>query len=196
MPKLSDDNNEAPMAADFSMYYRGTYVAKEVPGDIQVMFVEAVQGVGDDSKLRNIQLTGHAQGAEGPLGVVTWKASEVLAMLPASGFYKMSSGIKYISFTIENRTQKKGLQSNRVLYDGTRTDISLRGAYILYNAKPFEGLFSKDLCLIKGVLHWKNFKVGKLHDGDLTIYKQHEHLQELVCKLLARCLVVKSTTIQ
>ena len=196
MPKLSDENNEAPMAGDFSMYYRGTYVAREAPNETQVMYVENVHAKGDDSKLKNILLTGYARTLAGEERNVTWPASDVLAYLPSCGFYKMSSGIKYVTFSTENRSQKKGLQANRVLFDGLRTDINLRGAYVLFNEKPFDGLFSKDLCLIKGELRWKQFSIGKLHDGALTIYKDYEYLQELVCKLLARCLEVKSTTIQ
>jgi hypothetical protein len=197
MPKLSDENNSAPLTADLSMYYKGTYICRHVKDDLQVMYVQGVEAKGDDTKLTGVIFFGYVRTKDGEKdGRVSWSAEEVLFFVPPSGFYKFYSGPKYVSYIVENRSQKKGLNPNRVLFNGIRAEINLKTAYSLFNHSHFEGKFSNDLAVIKGDIQWKTLKVGKLHDGAVTITKQYEHLQELICKLLARSLEIKTVTLQ
>lgn len=191
MLKLDDTNNSSPLAGDFRMYYAGTIVAREFEGDIQVMMVaDVVSERNDGIKLKDLTFVGEAWGKSGDLGVPRWCAEEILTYVPPCGYYKVGDGVGYVTYSTDNRTNKKGFQTQRVRFNNRAYRPTLRQCHQLFNRVPVKGCFSRDIYLKDSELFWKGISIGKLHDGNLTINKDYDHIKELVCKVLGRSMAV------
>lgn len=192
MLKLDDTNNRSSLVGDFRMYYTSTVVSKEESdGSLSVMLVADVTGNGrDETKIANLRLHGETWGANGDTGVKVWSADEVLAITPCSGYYKIGDRVRYVTFRTDNRTNKKGFQNARVNYDGAPTRAVLRDCWVFFNRPPLKGRYTRDLYVGNNNINWKGVVVGTLHDGVVTINKQHNHVKELVCKVLGRSMAI------
>ena len=192
MLKLDDTNNRSSLVGDFRMYYSGTVVSKEEEdGSLSVMLVADVTGNGrDETKVANLALHGTVVNKAGDAGVQMWKASDVLAITPCSGYYRVGDRVHYVTFRTDNRTNKKGFQNARVSYDGAGVRATLRDCWVFFNRPILKGRYSRDLYVGNSKINWKGVEVGTLHDGVVTINKEHNHVKELVCKVLGRSMAI------
>ena len=195
---LHDHNNQHPLAGDLSMYFRGTYVAKELFGVLRVMYVREVsQDTSIDSnKLRSVRLHGDTIDTKGSIERDdTWTADNLLD-LPKQGYRLLGTTPYYISYSSENRSNKKGLDPRKVKFNGKALDLTLIRALVIYEDKPFRLKFSSDLIGHKGTLLWRGLDIGTFKDGVATIKQDYEYLEDYVCKVLARFLETVRVSIQ
>ena len=190
--------NRHPLTRDFQMYYVGTWVVRQGAEGLDVMYVRAVTHRGDDRNLENIQFHGEAHDATGHnLGEQTWIASQVVPRIPRYGYYNLGNGPVYLTYNLNNRTNRKGLDTRTILVNGRpfRDTATGRAISMLFNQCEFPGQFSRDLCVHSNRILWKGQIVGTLVNGNVTIFTTKENLKDYVCKQLGKFLTVKQVKV-
>ena len=190
MLKLDDENNRHNLVGDFRMYYTSSYVARErEDGKLDVMYVADVTGGDDATSVK--WLTFHGEVFDGnSVNVRSWRGDEVCMFIPPSGYYMYGNTPAYISYSVDNRTNKKGVQPSRILVNGRQLRINYENMYNLFNGIKPKNCFGRDLLLKDGHIHWRGQDAGLFNDGNLTLSEQFKHLETYVCKVLGRSMAV------
>lgn len=201
MPKMfNTDGNRHPLAGDFRMYYRGTYVSRVEPdGTLLVMYVRDVYGRGSEKDLDQLTFTGDVFNAKGSVisgdDGAHWNGDTIDFRPPLLGYRMVGKKPIFFSQNLPNRSQKKGFST-----EGLRTSqpVSINRMVIhsLFANKPFDGRLGRELILNQGSLFWAGNHVGDFKEGVLTIKKAHTAIKEFVCKLLERSSEVKSVLVE
>ncbi len=189
--------NTHPLVRDFNMYYGGTYIASEGPDGLSVMHVSEVTSEGDERLIENLRFVGKAWDPSGNyLGVQTWTGDQMVPRIPRCGYYDLPGmGVVYVSYSIGNRTNRKGLDPKTVLVNNAGSRMNGQSIAILFNQCEFPGSFGRDVCVVNNKILWKGLEVGLLRSGEVTIWKDHEDSMEFICKLLQKHLTVQSRNV-
>lgn len=182
--------NRHPLTADFNMYYNGTYIFRQGAGGFEAMLVEGTNNPdgADDTVTAGVQLSGHVYNKDKDLGYQTWTGDEILAFRPTSGYYEINGKGRnvYLSFSVSNRTQRKGFDSRNVLANGA--PWSPNGRQMVKIFEQAQGLDSRpgarDIYMNGNVVNWKGVHVGDMEGEKFIPLKQFKQFEELVCRLL------------
>ncbi|BDA97009.1 hypothetical protein [Pseudomonas phage vB_PaS-HSN4] len=170
---MNDLNSDHPLAGDFTMYYGYTYAFFRKDGVPHVMYVEGPEYDGDDPRFDGFRLLGNVYRPDGSnyYGGVVY--SEVESVRPSSGYYDVfGRGVRdtYVSFLVNNRTQRKGVDPRNILLNHGQQAITgdmliriFTQAEEMISAPSDRGFFIMD-----GVVHWKGLKAGPTVDGRLS----------------------------
>lgn len=194
MLKLSTENNRHNLVSDFRMYYSGSYIAKEADdGKLHIMMVADVTGNADGTSIND--LTFHGEVFDGQrTNVHMWNGSDVCVYIPPSGYYMYGKIPAFFSYSVDNRTNKKGVQPNRILVNGRQLRLNYENMYNLFNRIKPKNCFGRDLLLKDGHIFWRGQDAGLFTDGNLTLENNFTHLETYVCKVLGRFMAVNVLT--
>ncbi|AUX83646.1 hypothetical protein FDJ32_gp17 [Pseudomonas phage NV1] len=182
--------NQHPLTEDMRMYYAGTYIFRHgSEGEVQCMMVNGTERIGDDTKFDGFRFVGDIHTAEKSLpDVWTFRGDELLDWRPFSGYYDVDGkGKRYITFSVNNRTQRKGVDPRNIVVNGRQNNLNCK-----IMCKVFEQSLtmcsnpaSRDLWVNDGKVHWKGNQVGTLDkEGVFTPGEHHKQIEEFVCRLL------------
>ncbi|UMO76479.1 hypothetical protein DNAM_530 [Pseudomonas phage BroderSalsa] len=181
--------NRHPLTEDFRMYFSGTYVLRIADGgEVQAMYVETTDRNGDDTQLSGVTFMGSTYNSKGRVAVDSFSADQMIEFRPVSGYFDIGRGEKeYISFTVNNRTQKKGIDPRCAMANGRGLDLN--GKIVAKLFEQSQAMISnpaaRDINVTKdGEVHWKGLHVGKTTGGEYTPIEQYKGLEKLVCRLL------------
>lgn len=182
--------NRHPLSADFNMYYNGTYIFRQGPKGYEAMMVEGTDRNGDDTMPSGVNLMGQAYNSAGELGFQTWTGDEIINFRPISGYYavgRTKERSSYLSFSVNNRTQRKGFDPRNVLLNSS--PWAPNGQRMVQIFEQAQGLDSRpgarDIFVDKaGKVHWKGVHTGTNTDGKYVSEEAFKQFEEIVCRLL------------
>uniref|UniRef100_A0AB39C6W6 Virion structural protein n=1 Tax=Pseudomonas phage KV2023 TaxID=3234047 RepID=A0AB39C6W6_9CAUD len=187
---MNDLNNRHRLAGDFNMYYSSTFAFFRVDGEPRVVYVDDTESIGDDRQFDGFRLLGNVFRPDGGqyYGGVVY--SEVEGVRPPSGYYDVfGSGERdtYVSFLVNNRTQRKGVDPRNVLINHGQQAVT--GQMMIRIFLQAEEMISdpahRDFFIKDGVVNWKGVKVGQMVDNRLSVDEQFKNQEDLLCRLLA-----------
>lgn len=175
---------------DFRMYYAGTYITRLVDGVLQVMSVEDVTYANHGYNVSDIHMIGcvYELNAGGQViqnpNPTAFTADQIRPYYPQAGYYMMGNNPCYLEFQVQNRTNRKGFENNRILHDGQIIAVTRSQTIGLFLKPDFKGKIFQDMCIHRSRLLWRGSDVGSFHDGQLELSPEHEHLREHVTKYI------------
>lgn len=182
--------NKHPLTDDFRMYFNGTVIFRDNSGEIEAMYVEGTERIGDDTTLDGFNLQGQTYSADKELGYARWVATDMINYRPISGYYDLNGkGARsyYVEFVVNNRSQRKGIDPRNIRVNGAPyipTNHAL--CRIFAQSQDFisnpglRDLFTNS----KKEVYWKGIKVGKMTADGFVVNEQHKQVEGLVCRLL------------
>lgn len=182
--------NKHPLAADFSMYYAGTYIFRQGQKGYEAMLVDQTEATGDDTRLDGFVMIGRTFNSKEDLGVKRWPADQIINFRPTSGYYDVGRGQRdsFITFAVNNRTQRKGIDTRNIIVNGGPAHLD--GTQMVKLFEQAQGMDSRpgqrDLFVDKSNnVHWKGAKVASVDGkGKVTMAEQFKQFEEIVCRLL------------
>lgn len=189
---MNDLNNDHPLAGDFTMYYGNTYVFFEKEGVPHVMYVEGTEEDGDDTRFDGFILLGRTYTLDDNEGRYSRvRFSDVVTDRPASGYYDIhGTGFRnvYVTFAVNNRTQKKGLDPRNFILNGIGSNGSLYPVHVLRIFLQSRDMISspshRDFYTEEGKrVFWKGMLVGDLVEGQLVVKDEFKKQEGLLCRL-------------
>lgn len=186
--------NQHPLTEDMRMYYGQTYIFREKDGKVEAMLVENTEAVGDDRLMDGFEFIGLVFTSDTkPEDAVYGRflGSDMIEYRPFSGYYDLSKkGLRnrYVTFAVNNRSQRKGLDPRNILINGAPSGLHGWQIVELYeqSQQMCSNPASRDIFVTKaGEVHWKGQLVGTLgKEGKFTSNENHKPVEELVCRLL------------
>lgn len=189
--KLSDDNNEHPLAGDLGMYFRGTFVANlntKVVMKVDDVFCEEDM---DQSRLCNLNFTGSTSEGHSQ----TWPGDTVSIELPLAGYRIIEHQVCYFSLATENRTNKKGLDPRRVRLNGEGTAVTHEMALELFFGNNLGNYYFIPSEGGDYDAFWKSQHVGKIINGEPHLKDNFKSMEKTICQRLEHFLGSQSPAI-
>ncbi|ARB31540.1 hypothetical protein B5P22_31025 [Pseudomonas tolaasii] len=182
--------NQHPLTEDMRMYYAGTYIFRYGPeGEVQCMCVNGTERTGDDTKLDGFNFIGDVFNADKQIdGVWSFKGDQLLDWRPFSGYYDIDGkGKKYITFSVNNRTQRKGVDPRNIVLNGRSNGLNCK-----VMCKVFEQSLnmcsnpaSRDIYVDGDKVNWKGNLVGTIDKvGVFVPGDKHKQIEDFICRLL------------
>ncbi len=181
---------------DLRMYFGGSFVGfRGTDGEPRAMYVSDISYDGDGDQLSSYKLHGTVFKPAGSKGKVVAEPEyggtsvEGITYFPKSGYYNCNGKVSYVEFTLANRTNRKGLEANRVIVDGQQGAGDTRSIAALFLDQPFPGQLchSRDWHLDSGNnIHFRGQHVGLVENKQPKLDDQYKYLEAPLCKLLDR----------
>lgn len=169
---------------DYRMYYSGTFITRHNEQEQrEVMLVEDVTYTAHGFNPRDIVMIGPTYGLNDGGKIVQlpsrqWTGDQIRPYLPEAGYYALTGGPAYVEFSVQNRSNRKGFESNRAIVDGHPVRLTTSNALGMILKPDFKGKLFQDCCFIKSKMHWRGEEVGTFHDGVLTLDEAFEYLRD------------------
>lgn len=182
--------NRHPLTDDMRMYYAGTYIFRNAKdGTIEAMLVDGTERIGDDTLFDGFDFIGHVYTSdlnkEATYG--RFNGTDLIEYRPFSGYYNLGGKAKkYVTFAVNNRSQRKGIDSRNVLIGNRAAGLTGQQMVMIYEQSQAmcSNPASRDIYISGTKVHWKGNEVGTLTDGKFEANETHKQVEGLVCRLL------------
>lgn len=184
--------NQHPLTADYRMYLHDTYVFAFIDGELQTMCVSDTRRTGDDRTMEGFEVMGSVYNRDGRIGEdwAQWPANILEAFRPISGYYDLTGRgqrNRYITFVVNNRTQRKGVDIRNVMVHGRQRGCHPNELVRIWEqsrdmpSRPGHRDFYQEA---SGKLHWKGSHIGRIEGENFIAEPDFEKYKDLVCRLL------------